>query len=405
MKQVLMVLMLAAAVLTVSGAEKGKTESAPETILWSGEQLFNVKRSLTAKDTTYAEAYKTLISNAKKQLRAKNPSVMEKAVTPASGDKHDYMSLGRYWWPNPKTVDSMPYIRRDGHSNPELSQYDRGRIGRLGKMVSTLALAHYLSGEKHYAEKAMAALRCWFLDPETRMNPNLDFGQVARGHDNNRGRASGLIDTYSLIGVVDGMQLLKAMGSIPDSEYKQIQAWFAAYSKWMQESKIGIKEGQANNNHGTAYDNQLVVFLTFAGKSADAKKIIRDFPKKRIFSQIEEDGRQPYELARATGFGYSVFNLGFLLDMSEIARNMKMDVYSKKKGKRSIDNAIAYLVQYLGKPVTDFPFRQISGWDNEQKTLTTRLYRAAKFNPKADYLERYRKYAKKPDHMFVLTQM
>ena len=36
----------------------------------------------------------------------------KKLVAP-SGDKHDYISVGTYWWPNPDTSDGLPYIRRD----------------------------------------------------------------------------------------------------------------------------------------------------------------------------------------------------------------------------------------------------------------------------------------------------
>ncbi len=46
-------------------------------------------------------------------------SVMDKKDTPPSGDKHDYMSLAPYWWPNPATKDGLPYIRHDGETNPE----------------------------------------------------------------------------------------------------------------------------------------------------------------------------------------------------------------------------------------------------------------------------------------------
>ena len=35
------------------------------------------------------------------------------------GDKHDYLSFGSYWWPDPDKPDGLPYIRRDGGVNPE----------------------------------------------------------------------------------------------------------------------------------------------------------------------------------------------------------------------------------------------------------------------------------------------
>ena len=36
-------------------------------------------------------------------------------------------SVGPYWWPDPSKPDGLPYIRKDGHKNPE-----RGKIGDSG---------------------------------------------------------------------------------------------------------------------------------------------------------------------------------------------------------------------------------------------------------------------------------
>jgi len=33
---------------------------------------------------------------------------MEKELVPPSGDKHDYMSIGPYWWPDPQQPNGLP---------------------------------------------------------------------------------------------------------------------------------------------------------------------------------------------------------------------------------------------------------------------------------------------------------
>ena len=35
-----------------------------------------------------------------------------------SGDIHDYMSLSIYSWPDPEKKDGLPYIIKDGETNP-----------------------------------------------------------------------------------------------------------------------------------------------------------------------------------------------------------------------------------------------------------------------------------------------
>ncbi|MEY4986832.1 MAG: hypothetical protein RL567_611 [Bacteroidota bacterium] len=40
--------------------------------------------------------------------KAKVYSFMNKVQTPSSGDKHDYMSQGPYWWPDTTKKDGKP---------------------------------------------------------------------------------------------------------------------------------------------------------------------------------------------------------------------------------------------------------------------------------------------------------
>ena len=59
-------------------------------------------------------------------------TVTAKGVNPPSGDKHDYMSFGPYWWPDPTKPDGLPYVRRDGETNPgSLADSDRPRLERM----------------------------------------------------------------------------------------------------------------------------------------------------------------------------------------------------------------------------------------------------------------------------------
>ena len=94
--------------------------------VWNTTHLANVKRSI--REPFYATAYETLKKEADRLSDAQPLSVMMKEKTPASGDKHDYMSQARYFWPDPAKPDGLPYINRDGISNPELNKLDRNRL-------------------------------------------------------------------------------------------------------------------------------------------------------------------------------------------------------------------------------------------------------------------------------------
>lgn len=152
------------------------------------EQLAYTKRSLNS-ITNGNSAYKALIRNADKELENEITPITEKDIIAGSGDKHDYVSMGPYWWPDPSKPDGLPYIRKDGERNPEILKLDRYKIDKLAKGVNTLAYAYYFSGEEKYAYKAVDFLRLWFLNEDTKMNPNLNYAQMILGRNGNKGRA------------------------------------------------------------------------------------------------------------------------------------------------------------------------------------------------------------------------
>ena len=162
--------------------------------IWDATHLANVKQSIH--EPFYATAYQALQAEADKLLDVQPLSVMMKEKVPASGNKHDYMRQARYYWPDPTKPDGLPYVSRDGESNPELNKLDRNRLGATASRVTTLALAWYFSGEEKYAQKATELIRVWFFDKDTRMNPNLEYAQMIPGHNGGKGRCYGVLDSY-----------------------------------------------------------------------------------------------------------------------------------------------------------------------------------------------------------------
>lgn len=174
--------------------------------LWDVQKMHVVKSQLAS--DKYAGAYRKLISEADQELLRKAYSVTGKEGLAPSGDKHDYVSLSRYWWPNPDTPDRLPYVYKDGRSNPELNHYDRNTLGNMCAAVNTLSLAFFYSEEEKYAQKAVEILRAWFLDKDTRMNPHLEYAQFIPGKNDSKGRPEGLIDSYSFVDMLNSIQLL-----------------------------------------------------------------------------------------------------------------------------------------------------------------------------------------------------
>lgn len=363
--------------------------------IWNPEHLSEVKQSLHK--PAYAIAYQELLSRAEKVLTKEPLTVMMKEKTPASGNKHDYMSQARYFWPDPTKTDGLPYIQRDGESNPELEKLDRVRLGVFAERITTLSLAWYFSGEEKYAQKATELIRIWFFDKATKMNPNLNYAQMVPGRFNNKGRCYGVIDTYSFVEMLDGVQLLEQSKSFTAKDSKQLKAWFGELLNWILTSDQGQEEASQKNNHAVAHDAQVIAFAMYAGNKGVAERFVKEFPQKRIFTQIEPDGRQPNELRRTLAFGYSQFNLHHMIDVFLMGQKMGVSIDNDTSSDgRNFYKAVDYITPYLGKDVSRWPYEQISDWDGKQQELCKDLYRIYILNPsRADYLHLYRTHIKR----------
>jgi len=321
------------------------------------------------------------LNEIKKALHVKIIPVTQKKRIAASGDRHDYVSMAPYWWPDSTKTDGLPYIRRDGQRNPELKELDREKIDILVQNVSTLTEAYIRLKNKKYAKKAVNDLKIWFLNPKTRMNPNLNYAQMIPGRNDGSGRPEGIIDAYSFVKLIGCIEVLFENKALKQSDYKKLQTWFSDFLDWLLNSDLGRQEYAAENNHGVGYDVQATAYALFANRPEIAEKFISNFPEKRIFRQIEPDGSQPRELARTMALHYSIFNLEHFLDMCDLAKKLGIDLYPATSADgRNIAKAIDFIAQYIDKPQSEFPYQQIRDWDEKQEELRLLICRAKHFS-------------------------
>ena len=319
-------------------------DALPETLFLRPEALAAQKQRLEAGDSHVEAAFDELIRRAEEALEQEPVTIVSKPQTPPSGDKHDYMSLGPYWWPDPDSEDGLPYIQRDGEVNPERYDYDLPRLDAVTRAVRDLGPAYYFSENEEYAEHAALLLRTFFIDVETRMNPNLKYAQIRRGHGElNPG---GIIETTRFRDLIDSILLLKGSEAWTNEDHTALKRWFGDYTDWLVNSEHAREEAEAANNHGTWWAYQAVLYALFSGKNDVALEVLKTIPD-RISDQIEPDGRQPYEIVRTRSFHYHDFNNRGLLRLARLASHVDFDLASfETDDGRGIRTAVEFLIPY-----------------------------------------------------------
>ena len=369
-------------------------QNSLKTILLNGELLAkNLKVLANNSDPSKKIALKSLLKSADKIVKEGNLySVMHKKQIPPSGNKHDYLSIGPYWWPDPSKPNGLPYIRRDGERNPEYFEItDSDEMDKVEDEAEILALAYYFTKDERYAEFASKIIKTWFLDKETRQNPNLNFGQGIPGI--NTGRGIGLIETRGLNKVIDAAILLQNSKSWSKENHEDLKKWFSDFLTWMIESPLGIDEADEHNNHGTHYDTQILSYALFLGKLDLAKSQI-DTTKKRMLSQLKPDGSQPFELERTTSWGYVNMNLMGFFHNARLAEHLNIDLwnYQTADGK-SLQKCVDWMLPYLKKEKT-WDYKQIKKIEYKETVNILKISAKMYANPAYDKL------AKEVDEIF-----
>lgn len=327
----------------------------PKLITYDGSSLPKLKEFANLDGALQNEFRK----KAENYLKSERLSVVDRKLKPFSGNPHDYMSMGPYWWPNPDTPNGLPYIRRDGEINPETK--DPVTYSALATKVYELSLAAYYYDDTRFSEKAVKMIRDWHVEEETYMNPHLEYGQSIPGHCT--GRGIGLIDFASSYNLFNGIRILEFLGAIDEDTLTKTKQWYVDFINWMLTSEKGIDEDNQHNNHGAWFDVQVAAAALFTDRPILAKKTLMTAYDRRVVKHIQPDGSQPHELARTHAIGYSSMNLNALFLLGNMARlnGIKAPYWSETDGQKClIARATEYLCYYY-LHFDEFKYQEIGG--------------------------------------------
>jgi hypothetical protein len=292
-------------------------------------------------------------------LSAEPHTIVEAPNPRSAGGRHDFSSEGDYWWPDPVNPGG-PYIRRDGETNPENFVAHRRLLFTFARDFSNLAAAWKITRDERYAATGVRQLRAWFVDSETRMNPDLRYAQAIKGVTD--GRGIGIIDTVHLAEVARGIEALRGSKAFTPSDDAAVSAWFRSYLTWIRTHPNGIEERNATNNHGTCWLLQAAAFARLVGDETALTEFRQRF-REIILPQMGPDGSFPRETARTKPYAYSIFNLDVMCALAVVLSTPDEDLmqFTLPDG-RSLRRGVAWLAPYLADKST-WPFKpDVMGW-------------------------------------------
>jgi hypothetical protein len=359
----------------------------PRTLV-SEDEAEPIRSAIIRKESWTLDPVRRLRAEAEKRLKDGPWTVALERPKDLAIDPHDYYSEAPYWWPDPEHPDG-PYLRKDGQTNPARFLSNKAGLNSMADAVFTLGTAAYFLDDPRYAQRARLIIQAWFLNPRTRMNPNLEYAQAIRGV--NDGRGAGILDGRVFIRAIEGMELLAQTGQWDAKDQLAVHKWFDEYLRWLTESKHGLDEKHAGNNHASWWTAQVAAVATFVeNKSAEhmAFAHYRDviFPR-----QIRKDGSAPREETRTRSLSYSAFNLEAYTMTCRIAQVQGVDLWKvHARSGATLETVIGYLEPYLSDP-HKWSKEQISDFPNDGMYFLALAGMGAK---KPEYVALYRKLEK-----------
>jgi len=334
--------------------------------IFLGSLGINASSALAQSQVTYKQVEAVLrpivVEKAEWALLQEPVTVTANHASRSAGGIHDFYSEGDYWWPNPEDPDG-PYIQRDGMTNPDNFTAHREAMIRFSQIIGALASAYKITGDEKYAAHAFTHLYAWFVDPDLKMNPSLNFAQAIKGRVT--GRGIGIIDTIHLMEVAQGLEVVQGSIAADPDLVLEIKKWFGDYLTWLTTHPYGRDESATKNNHATCYYMQVASFAKLTANK-DLLEMCRDeFENRLLPNQMAENGSFPLELDRTKPYGYSLFNLDAMTTLAWIltdgSRNMMN--FETASGK-SIPQGISFLSPYV-QDKSNWPYsKDVMYWDN-----------------------------------------
>ncbi|WRT69496.1 uncharacterized protein IL334_006482 [Kwoniella shivajii] len=156
------------------------------------------------------------------------------------GGKNQLFTIKPHWWQN----KDGKWEWRDGQRNPECARpQGQVQLEKFSKTIQLLSLgaAHFSDNELKTTcvKKIENLLNVFFLDPETRMEPQVRFSQCHPGEEPVKGNDQFVIAIRSIILTDQSLNLIR--DDINVDILKDVENWIKEQLDWVRSSEQGMK--------------------------------------------------------------------------------------------------------------------------------------------------------------------
>jgi hypothetical protein len=225
------------------------------------------------------------------------------------GTPHDFYSEADDYWPDTANPTGSYVARTSDPPNPTAFTAHRDAIINLSLYVPALTSAFILTKDPRYAQQAVGHLRAWFIEPATKMSPNLLYAQTIPPAKT--GRFEGVVEAVHLAEVVQSIPFLANSEAFSASDLASLNKWFADYFNWLNTSRLAGLARDNKSHHGTSWLLQAaaIAHLTQEADDSALTAVRHQYHSSAIRAQMLADGTFPHELTTANPYRNSLFNL------------------------------------------------------------------------------------------------
>ena len=291
----------------------------PKTLI-SEDEFEPIHSAIVRKEAWTVDAVRRLRAEAEKQMKEGPWSVTTDRPQNIEIDPHDYYS--------------------EASANPDRFLANKTALDAMSNAVFALGTGAFFLDDPRYAKRAARVVRTWFLDPKTRMSPDLEYA-----------RGEGVIDGRTFIRAIQGMEFLAQSGNWDPKEQTAVRRWFAEYLQWLTESDNAEEQKFSGDYRASWWAAQTAAVATFV-ENAVVRKMVFNFYREQIFPrQIRSDGSAPKEESRTKSLWSSAFNLEAMVTICRIAQVHGVDLWQVRgRNNATIVTVIDYLQPYLTAP-------------------------------------------------------